>query len=114
MTTYESVRNEMKTGDIVLFSGKGAISHGIKLLTLSKWSHVGMILRLPDSRAVFLWESTTLSNLKDAIDGKKKKGVQLVLLRDRLNTYGGEVSVRHLNDFEIHNELYNDIKYRFN
>ena len=46
---------------------KGGISHAIKLTTNSKWSHVGMVLRLPESQAAFLWESTT-PNL--AIDGR--------------------------------------------
>lgn len=106
MANYDDVRNNIKTGDIILFSGKGGISHGIKLVTNSKWSHVGMVLRLPDSKAVFLWESTTLSNLKDAIDGVAKRGVQLVLLSDRLRTYSGEVSVRHLENHEISNDEY--------
>ena len=96
MTKYETVRKKIKTGDLVLFSGKGGISHGIKLVTNSKWSHIGMALKLSESGAIFLWESTTLSNLKDAIDGKSKRGVQLVLLSDRLRTYKGKKSVRHL------------------
>jgi hypothetical protein len=101
MATYNEVRKRLKTGDVVLFSGKGGISHGIKLVTNSKWSHVGMVLRLPDSKAVFLWESTTLSDLRDAIDKKTKKGVQLVLLSDRLRTYDGEVKVRHLRNYQV-------------
>lgn len=101
MPKYDQERNKMKTGDIILFSGKGNISHGIKLVTNSKWSHVGMVLRLPESKAVFLWESTTLSNLKDAIDGRSKKGVQLVLLSERVKAYQGEISVRHLKNFEL-------------
>jgi hypothetical protein len=39
----ERMRAELKTGDVVLFSGKGGISAGIKWATLSRWSHVGMI-----------------------------------------------------------------------
>jgi hypothetical protein len=106
MARYNEIRKKIKTGDIVLFSGKGGISHGIKLVTNSKWSHVGMVLRLPDSKAVFLWESTTLSNLKDAIDGKTKKGVQLVLLSERLRSYGGEVNVRHLENYQVTRKEY--------
>ena len=102
---YEDIRENLKTGDIVLFSGKGGISHGIKLFTNSKWSHVGMVLRCLDLRAIFLWESTTLSNLKDAIDGKAKRGVQLVLLSDRLRKYDGEASIRHLN-YEVDTKEY--------
>ena len=106
MPTYESVRDCLKTGDIVLFSGKGGISHAIKLTTNSMWSHVGMVLRLPRSQAVFLWESTTLTNLKDAIDGRVKHGVQLVLLSDRLRTYDGEVSIRRLQGHTVGNKSY--------
>lgn len=106
MAKYDTIRKNLKTGDVVLFSGKGAISHGIKLFTFSKWSHVGMVLRLPDTDTVFLWESTTLSNLADAIDGKNKKGVQLVLMSERIRTYDGDACVRHLQDFEVDNVKY--------
>ena len=101
MPKYNGERKKVKTGDIVLFSGKEGTIHAIKLIANSKWSHVGMVLRLPTSKAVFLWESTTLSNLKDAIDGKIKRGVQLVLLSDRLSTYEGKASIRHLQNFEV-------------
>ena len=104
--TYESVRDELRTGDIVLFSGKGAVSNIIKLATSSAWSHVGMVLRLPQSGAVFLWESTTLSNLKDVVDGKAKRGVQLVLLSDRLRTYDGRAQIRHLESFDVTEGMY--------
>lgn len=106
---YEDIREILKTGDIVLFSGKGGISHGIKLVTNSKWSHVGMVLRLPDSKAAFLWESTTLSNLKDAIDGKAKRGVQLVLLSDRLQKYDGEAAIRRLQNYEVEINEYKNL-----
>ena len=109
MLTYEDARNDLCTGDIVLFSGKGGLSHTIKLATNSKWSHVGMVLRLPDSHAAFLWESTTLTNLKDAIDGRVKRGVQLVLLSDRVRTYDGEISIRHLRDHTIGDTSYLDL-----
>jgi hypothetical protein len=101
MAKYNDERKKVKTGDIVLFSGKGGTIHAIKMLANSKWSHVGMVLRLPNSKAVFLWESTTLSNLKDAIDGKTKRGVQLVLLSDRLRNYKGKTSIRHIENFEV-------------
>lgn len=93
---YESIRPSLKTGDIVLFSGKSKVSFMIKLATNSIWSHVGMALRLPQSEAVFLWESTTLSNLKDITTGKAKRGVQLVLLSERLRAYDGKVAIRPL------------------
>ncbi|OGR24926.1 MAG: hypothetical protein A2277_16825 [Desulfobacterales bacterium RIFOXYA12_FULL_46_15] len=100
---YENIRSQLKTGDILLFSGKGRISEGIKFFTLSKWSHVGMIYRFDDSRdpkgSIFCWESTTLSNLEDADTGKLTQGVQRVELSERLErcfASGYEISVRSL------------------
>lgn len=101
---YEAIRSQLKTGDILLFSGKSGISEGIKFFTLSKWSHVGMVYtfedRLDPNRTVFCWESTTLSDIKDAETGKLTKGVQRVELSERLErcfAQGYEISVRQLN-----------------
>lgn len=85
---YEKIRSQLKTGDIILFSGKGGISDGIKIFTMSKWSHVGMVYRIDSPQdpkgSVFCWESTTLSNVKDADTGKLTQGVQRVELSERL------------------------------
>jgi len=93
---YSAIRNELKTGDIVLFSGKGAFSDIIKLVSFSKWSHVGMILNFSEYDFITIWESTTLSNIKDLTSGKSRKGVQLVPLSSRVQKYGGDMSVRQL------------------
>lgn len=100
---YDDIRSQLKTGDILLFSGKGGISEGIKFFTVSKWSHVGMVYRFDDPRdakgSVFCWESTTLSNLEDADTGKLTKGVQRVELSERLERCfagGYEICVRPL------------------
>lgn len=100
---YEDIRDQLKTGDILLFSGKGGISEGIKFFTVSKWSHVGMVYRFDDPRdvngSIFCWESTTLCDLKDADTGKLTKGVQRVELSERLErcfANGYEISVRQL------------------
>lgn len=100
---YEDIRSELKTGDILLFSGKGGVSDGIKFFTLSRYSHVGMVYKFADpldpQGSVFCWESTTLINLKDADTGKLTKGVQRVELSERLErcfAKGYEISVRPL------------------
>ena len=93
---YNDLRGSLKTGDIVLFVGKSWTSWLIKFGTRGKWSHVGMVIKIPDYDIVLLWESTTLSKIKDIISGKARKGVQLVPLRDRLSTYRGEAAVRCL------------------
>ncbi len=92
----KQMRAKLKTGDVVLFSGKGGISAGIKWATLSRWSHVGMIVVLPEYDFVTVWESTTLSSLVDLDTKLPHKGVQLVPLSSRIEGYGGEVAVRQL------------------
>jgi hypothetical protein len=87
---YYDLRPRLKTGDLLLFSGKGAVSGLIKRFTASKWSHVALVLRVPQFDSVFCWESTTLSNVPDVESGVCRKGVQLVGLRERLETYQGD------------------------
>lgn len=100
---YRMLRNQLKTGDILLFSGKSGISEGIKFFTLSKWSHVAMVYKFQDPLdsfgSIFCWESTTLSDVADAETGKLTMGVQRVELSERLErcfAKGYEVSVRQL------------------
>ena len=53
---YTRLRPLLDTGDILLFSGRGAISAGIKQATKCRWSHVGMVLRSRDWNILFCWE----------------------------------------------------------
>ena len=96
MPTYNQVRKSLKTGDIVLFSGKGGISDWIKLFTGGLWSHIGMVLQLPQWDMVLIWESTTLNNIADFETGTARKGVQLVPLSERIQSYDGGVAIRRL------------------
>ena len=94
---YKDIRDDLKSGDIVLFSGKGGVSEWIKWFTRSAWSHVGMVIKSEEIGSVLLWESTTLSDLTDIQTGKAVRGVQLVGMRDRVDTYSGEkIAVRQL------------------
>lgn len=101
---YDQIRGDLKTGDVVLFSGRGLFSLGIRIGTGSKWSHVGMILRLDDFDFVCLWESTTLSNIADLSTGQRTKGVQLVGMMDRIKDYEGEISIRQLRGVELNKD----------
>ncbi len=97
MPRYEEIRDDLKTGDLILFSGKGAFSNIIKLFSGGKWSHIGMVIRLPDfDDAVLLWESTTLTNISDIEFNRSIKGVQLNALSERISRYEGDVSLRPL------------------
>lgn len=94
---YSDVRSELKTGDLVLFSGASFFSSVIKWAVGGKWSHVGVVVRLPSlPERVLLWESTTLADLPDVETGRAAAGVQLVYLSDRLASYAGEFKLRAL------------------
>jgi hypothetical protein len=98
LPTYNDIRDQLRTGDLVLFSGKSAVSNIIKLFSGGKWSHVGMVLIMEEfDRMVLLWESTTLSNIPDIETQTPTKGVQLLPLSQRVATYQGEITVRRLN-----------------
>ena len=93
---YDRQRRYLDTGDIILFSGKGAISQGIKRFTFSHWSHVGMVIRSHEFESILLWESTTLTNIPDLESGNLIKGVQIVPLSQRILLYNGEIGLRKL------------------
>jgi len=95
MNTYEDIRGNFDTGDILLYSGNGPISTTIKAFTRSFWSHVGMVVRT-DSDILLVYQSTTLTKVQDYIDGVGKRGVQVNLLSESVSGYNGKVAVRHL------------------
>lgn len=55
MDVYENIRGELQTGDVILCSGRGFISEGIKRVTSSPYSHAAMI-RI-DHRRVMVYEA---------------------------------------------------------
>ncbi|MBK1667966.1 hypothetical protein CKO28_07945 [Rhodovibrio sodomensis] len=100
MVAYSSLRDDLKTGDIILMSGESIFSWTIRRFTGSTWSHVGMVVRSEELDAVLLWESTTTGHPEDAATPKgrePKPGVQLPPLSKRVRDYDGKVAVRQLN-----------------
>lgn len=96
LAEYNEIRPNLKTGDLVLFSGEGLVSTGIKVSTFSKWSHVGMVFEIPEHDLIMLWESTTMSKMKDFDSGEVLKGVQLVPLSERIKVFNGDIGIRCL------------------
>ena len=94
---YEDIQHTLKTGDIVLFSGKGGFSRSIRWFTFSTWTHVGMIIRLPEYEGPLIWESLRVPEIPDVTDGTMKSGVQLLDLSERIQTCDGPVAIRTLN-----------------
>ncbi len=79
-STYSEVRAAMQPGDVIAFSGSGRTSNIIKRFTRSTVSHVGAVLRRTEADMVELIESTSLMG---------SVGVQINLLSERLDHYGG-------------------------
>lgn len=87
---YNTIRNQMRAGDVIAFSGKGDVSEIIKWATKSDVSHVGVILQsklLIDEKPQAGYfnqviESTSLNGFS---------GVSISRLSDRLVNYDGEI-----------------------
>jgi hypothetical protein len=110
----DTILQNMDTGDLVLFCGKNnLISRLISYFTNSQYTHVGFVLKNPTfcnlSRGVYLWMSGN-EGIKDVTNDKLKYGVQIVNLKELLNTYIGEVYLRKLSiSIPKNNEIYIDI-----
>ncbi|PKM49423.1 MAG: hypothetical protein CVV02_16290 [Firmicutes bacterium HGW-Firmicutes-7] len=88
---YEEIKNRLKTGDIVLFSGKYTMSKMVEKLEHSRWSHCGMVVRLPEYDEPLIYEATALTNLEDLVHHDHITGPKVVNLLERLKTYGQDV-----------------------
>jgi len=79
---YLAIRDSLETGDLVLFSGKNAISWSIRKYTRSRFSHVGMVVRPPGTDLYLIWESTWPG------------GAMIRGLAEVIRSYDGEVFIR--------------------
>ncbi|WOA32550.1 YiiX/YebB-like N1pC/P60 family cysteine hydrolase [Alloalcanivorax xenomutans] len=97
ITVMQSLDNfalNLETGDVLLFAGRGVTSTVIRWFTRSPWSHVGMVVRLPEVAEPLVLESTGLSESADWILGHPVMGVALVPLSRKIAEYPGDVAVR--------------------
>ncbi len=94
--SYDSIRPKLDTGDLVFFSGQSTASRSIQLVTRSRWSHIGLVVRISAWDQVLLWESTPVHDLKDVFSGRESVGVQCVFLSERLKRYPGGAAFRSL------------------
>ncbi len=92
---YNSMRESLKTGDLVLFAGRGLVSGFIRWFTKSEFTHIGMVVRSEEYDMLLLWESTTLSKIKD-VHGTAKQGVAIRPLSEVIENYEGRVGIRSL------------------
>ena len=76
--SYDDVRKQIKTGDLLFASGEYGISHAIRSMTQSPWSHVGYLVVLKELDRVLVMESVKgygvrvmpLSNYLERYDSK--------------------------------------------
>lgn len=97
MIEYDRIRSTLKTGDVVLFSGTGEVSEGLKWFQRSWASHVGFVVVAESVDRVLLSEATTGQTEPDATTGEVVRGLSLVGLRDRIDSYRGWAVLRRLN-----------------
>jgi hypothetical protein len=93
---FEEIASGLRTGDIVLFSGKGLASAGIKRILGCAWSHVGLVVHGAAGGRPLLLESTPCRDLVDVLTGERTGGVRLVGLRERFASFEGDIAVRRL------------------
>jgi len=83
-TGYQSIKDDLKTGDIALMHGLHFSSRCIESLEGSNWSHVGIIILAEDigldvgEDNILFWESDTPNPVNDVIKGVSKSGPMLV------------------------------------
>ncbi|EFC36033.1 predicted protein [Naegleria gruberi] len=88
----EDIYDELRTGDVLLHSGKGTFSKAIQLGFSSTWSHLSIIIRNPPKELLELYKvqvdaSSRFSTVfvaeseTDTVDNKEGGGIQLVELR---------------------------------
>jgi len=106
MASLKEITGLVTTGDIVLFSGRGFISRLLQFCQWSRWSHVGMVVRLPQFHHPLLWEATSLDFKGDVLLDKPVKGVRLVELGGAISSCSGRVTIRHL-----HGINFNDMQH---
>lgn len=93
VSNYQSVRSQIRSGDVLLCSGSGWFSKMIQRATDSVWSHVAFVMRLEAIDRVMVLESV------------ESLGVRTVPLSKYLHDYdsqgnpykGGFVILRHAN-----------------
>ena len=83
---YKSFKNQLRFGDIILFSSEAGVSDLIQIPTDSKWSHIGIVYKeATENHDVMLLESMP------------SRGVVLTELGSKVESYDGDISFRHLN-----------------
>lgn len=111
---YRDFASEFKTGDVILVSGNSPFSKIIKLGTMSKWTHVGMVIKLkvpikllngtilgPEKPYILHSTADYMVGIPDLLEGRVSPGVQLNDLEDVLYYDEDKVYVRQIQGVEL-------------
>jgi len=80
LSKYKRIRSKMQNGDVIAFQGRNFGAKAIRVGTKSKYSHVGLVIRIKEVSVerVFILESVT------------KAGVVLLPISRKLANYKGK------------------------
>lgn len=104
-TTYDDIKDKLKTGDVVLFFGAGAISEAIELVTGDECTHAGVVIDnshgrfdgIPRNELLIAEAYLGTDGAIDVISGKEASNCRLVSLRIKLETYNAKrIAIRQL------------------
>ena len=86
---YKDFIETCQTGDILLYTSRCWYSYLIEICGWSKFSHVSIIVKDPETKELYIFESGS-ENTNDVIKDKKIFGVQLVKLEEALKYYNNQ------------------------
>lgn len=96
LPAFGDLRDNLDSGDILLFAGESRFSRTIKRLTGSHWSHSALVARPHAGGPLLLWEATLDTDLADITTHEIASGVHLYDLEHWIKHYGGETAIRKL------------------
>ena len=84
--TYDEIKGSLQTGDLLFCHGIFTEALQVEAMQGSPWSHIGMVVKLPEFEELLFWESTTTQTLPDVEEHRVKTGPMLVTLKERIAT----------------------------
>ena len=106
---YEAARAVVQTGDIMLCSGRYAMSRLIRYATRSPWSHVAIVVRLESIGRVMVCESVEKIGVRTiplhtflyGVGGKKPYAGDVLLARHATLNAAGAPAIKAMTDFAL-------------
>jgi hypothetical protein len=88
VATFDEIKNELQSGDIILFDGPSWQDEVIEWADSSSFSHVCLVVRLAlesgSPEALMVWSADGIDTLADKISGEMKPGTHLLDMAEML------------------------------